>query len=117
MVYKNNALVVKLLGQVLVNEILFSSQPSRGFIMKNEKYSREVIWPIVVNGGSTGLVAAHVIVMNVATRVQNMSCVSGRNVIDRMCEVWVNGAVSRMATDNTRATVPPNLFGMDRRMP
>lgn len=86
-------------------------------MMKNEKYRIEVVWPIVVNGGSTGLVAAHVIVMNVATRVQNMSCISGRNVIARMCDVWVNGIVSRMATDNNRATVPPSLFGIDRRIP
>lgn len=76
-----------------------------------------VTWPIVLNGGSTGLVAAHVIVMNVATRVQNISCIMGRNVIDRMREVCVNGAVIRIVTESTSAKVPPSLFGIDRRMP
>lgn len=98
-------------------EILFSNQPSMGFMMKNMKYIMAVAWPIVVNGGSTGLVAAHVIVIKVATKVQNISCIKGRNVIDRIYEVCVNGIVSRMATDITRATVPPSLFGIDRRIP
>lgn len=98
-------------------EILFSSQPSIGFMMKNVKYRMEVTCPIVVNGGSTGLVAAHVIVIKVATKVQNMVCISGRKVIGRIYEVCVNGIVSRMATDSTRATAPPSLFGIDRRMP
>lgn len=97
--------------------ILFSNHPSSGFIMKNKKYRIAVAWPIVVNGGSTGLVAAHVIVINVATRVQNMSCINGRKVIDRTCEVCVNGAVIRIVTDRMRATVPPSLFGIDRRIP
>lgn len=40
-----------------------------------------------VNGGSTGLVAVHVIVINVVTKVQNISCMIGRKVIGRTLEV------------------------------
>lgn len=68
---------------------------------------------MVVNGGSTGLVATHVIVMKVAIRVQNVSCASGPKAIDQSLEVWVNGVKSRIVTDRIRAIVPPSLFGVD----
>lgn len=71
----------------------------------------------MVNGVSTGLVAAHVIMMKVATRVQNVSWARGRKVIDRTWEVWVNGNVSKIMIDIIRAIVPPSLLGIDRRMP
>lgn len=73
----------KLLEQVLVVESLFSDHPNIGVVIKNRKYKVEVIWPIMVNGDSTGLVAAHVIIMKVAISVQNINWVSGRNVIER----------------------------------
>lgn len=107
----------KLLEQVFVVKILFSPQPRAGEKMKNAKYMVEVICPIIVNGISTGLVAAHVIMMKVVIRIQNESCASGRKVIERTYEVCVNGIVSRMVTDKIRAIVPPSLFGIDRRMP
>lgn len=102
---------------MLVLEILFSNRPTNGFIIKNKKYSSDVDCPIMVNGGSTGLVAAHVIVMNVATIAQNTICMIGRKAMDRTFEVWVKGAVIRIITDSTRAMVPPSLLGMDRRIP
>lgn len=106
----------KLLEQVKF-EILFSVIPNKGLIMKNVKYVIEASWPISVNGGSTGLVAAQVMMMNVVVKVQNISCIKGRNVMDRIWEVWVNGVVKRMAMDMTKARAPPSLFGIDRRMP
>lgn len=81
MVYKNNALVFKLLEQMFI--ILFSIHPRIGMDKKNVKYSVEVTWLMMMNGGSTGFVAAHVMVANVATNVQNISCDSGRKVIGR----------------------------------
>lgn len=72
---------------------------------------------MVINGGSTGLEAVHVIVTKVAINVQNRICDSGRNIIDRVCEVWVKGAVVKIRTDKSNASVPPSLFGIDRRMP
>lgn len=109
-------MVFKLLEQVKF-EILFSVRPSRGLAIKNVKYRIEASWPISVNGGSTGLVAAQVIMMNVVVKVQNVSCMKGRNIIERMCEVWVKGVVKRIAMDRTKARAPPSLFGIDRRMP
>lgn len=98
-------------------EILFSTRPSAGLAMKNVKYRIAANWPISVNGGSTGLVAAQVMMMNVVAKVQNMSCMKGRNIIDRVKEVWVKGAVKRIAIERIRARVPPSLFGIDRRIP
>lgn len=86
LVYKNNALGVKLLEQEYL-EILFSISPNRGLEIKNRKYRVEADCPIIVNGGSTGFVAAQVIVRKVTIKVQNISCVRGRNFIDRVREV------------------------------
>lgn len=55
--------------------------------MKNMKYRIEASWPISVNGVSTGLVAVQVMMMRVVVKVQNVSCIRGRNVIDRVTEV------------------------------
>lgn len=77
----------------------------------------DATWLIAMNGGSTGFVAAQVISTNVDVNVQNISCISGRNVIDRSLDVWINGTVNRIIIDNARANAPPSLFGIDRRMP
>lgn len=97
--------------------ILFSIHPRMGVEIKKVKYSVAVAWLIMMYGGSTGFVAAHVMVMNVEIRVQNISCESGRKVIGRRWAVCVSGAVSRIIIDITRARAPPSLFGIDRRMP
>lgn len=61
--------------------------------------------------------AAHVMVMNVETSVQNISCESGRKVMGRKWAVCVSGMINRIMIDITRANAPPNLFGIDRRIP
>lgn len=63
--------------------ILFSVHPRIGKDKKNVKYNNEVAWLMMMNGGSTGFVAAHVMVINVDTNVQNISCDRGRKVIGR----------------------------------
>lgn len=55
--------------------------------------------------------------MNVVAKVQNVSCMRGRNIIERVWEVWVKGVVKRMMMDRTRARAPPSLFGIERRIP
>lgn len=77
----------------------------------------DATWLIEMNGGSTGFVAAQVISTNVDVNVQNISCMSGRNVIDRSLDVWINGTENRIIIDIARANAPPSLFGIDRRMP
>jgi len=77
----------------------------------------DATWLIEMNGGSTGFVAAQVISTNVDVNVQNISCMSGRNVIDRSLDVWINGTVNRIIIDIARGNAPPSLFGIDRRMP
>lgn len=85
--------------------------------MKNMKYNEDVTWLIIVYGGSTGFVAVQVMIINVATRVQNMSCMNGRNVMDRVLAVCVNGTVSKIIIDIAKARAPPSLLGIDRRIP
>lgn len=70
-----------------------------------------------MNGGSTGFVAVHVITRKVAANIQNVICINGRNIIDRILDVWVNGTVMRIIIDIVRASAPPSLFGIDRRIP
>lgn len=97
--------------------ILFSIHPIIGMEIKNRKYIDAAAWLMVVNGGSTGFVAVQVITRKVAANVQNISCMSGRNIIDRRLDVWVNGTVRRIAIDSAKANAPPSLFGIDRRIP
>jgi hypothetical protein len=49
-------------------------------------------------------------------RVQNVILFVGYMDVDRSFIMWVNGIVIRINTDITRATTPPILFGMDRRI-
>jgi hypothetical protein len=49
-------------------------------------------------------------------RVQNVILFDGYMDVDRSFIMWVNGIVIRINTDITRATTPPILFGMDRRI-
>lgn len=51
-----------------------------------------------------------------ATSVQNRICERGRKVIERSLEVWSSGMRNRTRTEAARASTPPSLFGMDRRM-
>lgn len=70
----------------------------------------------MMNGCSTGWLPTQVRTRRLATRVQNRICDSGRNVMDRSLEVWSNGIKNNTRTEAARASTPPSLFGMDRRM-
>ena len=115
-VYKTEALGVKLLVQ-LQRRTLFSAQPARGAsTRKIKKYRKDAIWPIIMNGCSTGMPPIHVRIATSATRVQNRNWVMGRKVRLRCLEVWRMGTTIRTRIDESNARTPPSLFGIERRM-
>lgn len=73
-------------------------------------------WPMMINGCSTGWPPIHVKMRRLATRIQYRVWVIGRNVRLRCFEVWRNGRKAKIRIDRTRATTPPNLLGIERRI-
>lgn len=73
-------------------------------------------WPIIINGCSTGWPPIHVKMKRLATRIQYRVWVIGRNVRLRCFEVCRNGRKARIRIDRTKATTPPSLLGMERRI-
>lgn len=76
----------------------------------------EAIWPIIIKGSSTGMPPIHVKISTSATRVQNKNWVKGRKVSPCCFEVWRRGTSMNTRIENSRASTPPSLFGIDRRM-
>lgn len=77
---------------------------------------REASWPMMMNGCSTGWLPTHVRMRRLAARVQNRSWERGRKVIVRCLDLWRSGARKRISTEAARASTPPSLFGIERRM-
>lgn len=73
-------------------------------------------WPIIINGCSTGWPPIHVKMKRLATRIQYRIWVIGRNVRLRCFEVCKNGRKAKIRIDRTKATTPPSLLGMERRI-
>jgi len=71
---------------------------------------------MIMNGCSTGIPPIQVRTMTSATRAQNRNCVTGRNVSPRCLDVCRIGTTISTRMENSRASTPPSLFGMDRRM-
>ena len=76
----------------------------------------EASWPIMMKGCSTGWLPTHVRIRRLATRVQNRSCENGRKVRVSCFDLCRNGMRNRISTDAARASTPPSLFGIDRRI-
>lgn len=76
----------------------------------------EAICPIIMNGCSTGWLPTQVRMSRLATRAQNRIWDRGRKVIDRSFDLCRSGSRNRTSTEAAKATTPPNLFGIDRRM-
>lgn len=76
----------------------------------------EAVWPIIMNGSSTGWPPIHVKIRVLATRVQKKAFVSGRNVRLRCLEVWRIGMRNKTKIEKSKARTPPSLFGIERRM-
>lgn len=72
--------------------------------------------PMIVNGCSTGCPPIHVRIKRFATKIQYRIWVIGRKVRLRCFEVWRNGRKARIRIDMTRATTPPSLFGIERKI-
>lgn len=80
------------------------------------KYSNEAVWPIRINGCSTGWLPIQVRVMVVAENVQNRNCEVGRNIMACCLDVCSKGMAARIRIDRSSARTPPSLFGIDRRI-
>lgn len=73
-------------------------------------------WPIMMNGCSTGWPPIHVKTRRLATKIQYRIWVIGRNVRLRCFEVCRNGRRAKIKIDRTKATTPPSLLGIERRI-
>lgn len=51
-----------------------------------------------------------------ATRIQYIVCVIGRKASVRCLDVWRSGIRAKTRIDRIRASTPPSLLGIDRRM-
>lgn len=51
-----------------------------------------------------------------ATRIQKRACEIGRNINPRCFEVCRRGRRARIRIERTKATTPPSLLGIERRM-
>lgn len=58
----------------------------------------------------------HVSIATSATRVQKINWEIGRNVRPRCLEVCRNGTTINTKIEASRASTPPSLFGMERKM-
>ena len=70
---------------------------------------------MMMKGCSTGWLPIQVRI-RLATRSQNRVWESGRKVIVRCLDLWRKGIRKRMRTEAARASTPPSLLGMERRM-
>lgn len=69
-----------------------------------------------MNGCSTGWPPIQVSVRRSATSNQNKHWLSGRNIMLRCFEVCSRGMIARTRIEKTKASTPPSLLGMDRRI-
>lgn len=70
----------------------------------------------MMNGCSTGMPPIQVRISISATRAQNKNWVRGRKVSPRCLEVCKIGTTIRTRIENKRASTPPSLLGIDRRI-
>lgn len=71
---------------------------------------------MVINGCSTGWPPIQVKVSKSATSNQKRHWLSGRNIMLRCFEVCSSGTMARIRIEKARASTPPSLLGMDRRI-
>ena len=71
---------------------------------------------MIMKGCSTGMPPIHVRITTSAANVQNKNCVSGRKVSPRCFDVCKMGTTMSTRIEKRRASTPPSLFGIERRM-
>ncbi len=76
----------------------------------------EEIWDIRMNGGSKGMAPSQERKIKLHTISQNVTCINGMNVIDRLLDRTRIGISKRTERDMIRAIIPPSLLGIARRM-
>lgn len=97
--------------------ILFSRMPANGIMTRiMRKYKIEASWPMMMNGCSTGCPPIHVRVNRSATKIQNKHWLIGRNIRLRWADVCSIGKRIRIRIDRIRASTPPSLFGIERKI-
>jgi len=69
-----------------------------------------------MNGGSKGIAPSQERKMKLDTMSQNVTCINGINVIDRLLDRTRIGISKRTERDMTRAIIPINLLGIARRI-
>jgi hypothetical protein len=70
----------------------------------------------MMNGCSTGMPPIQVRMSISATKAQNKNWVSGRKVNPRCLDVCRMGTTIRTRMENKRASTPPSLLGIERRI-
>lgn len=70
----------------------------------------------MMNGCSTGWLPTHVRIIRLATRIQKRSWESGRKAIVRCLDLCRRGLRNKISTEAARASTPPSLLGIERRM-
>lgn len=70
----------------------------------------------MTKGCSTGMPPIQVKMSTLATKAQKRNCVTGRNVSPRCLDVWRKGTSIRTRMEASRASTPPSLLGIERRM-
>jgi len=95
---------------------LFSRQYEKDYISKNTiKYRHLNTCPIVSNGYSTGFAPIHVNTMKYDTIIQNSVLKEGL-YFEVLILNFLNGRIIIIKIDKRRATTPPSLLGIDRRI-
>jgi hypothetical protein len=96
---------------------LFSTVPAVGISTRmRRKYRIDASCPMVIYGCSTGCPPIHVSVSRSATRAQNRHWLSGRNIMLRCLEVCSRGIRAIIRIEKARASTPPSLLGIDRKI-
>lgn len=54
--------------------------------------------------------------IRLVTRIHRRDWLNGRNVMARCFEIWSMGSSIRIIIENTNASTPPSLLGIDRRI-
>lgn len=71
---------------------------------------------MMIYGCSTGMPPIQVKIIMSAIKVQNKNWVSGRKVRPRCLDVWRMGITISTRMEPSKASTPPSLLGMERRM-
>jgi hypothetical protein len=87
-----------------------------GLIKKYEKYKTVRIWPIITYGSSTGRAPIHVSKEAIIINLQNKNLLTGYILDALKLKMLVSGTIIKIKIDKTKATTPPSLLGIDRRI-